>query len=315
MSQPPTADRADQRALNMLLAAIAMCGAGLSFDTILVVKITAFYRITDADFGMLLGLSCFLMALASGPWGYLADRRPRLQLIRLSQGLVALSLLGSAAAFVFDLRYGFFVAVKILAGLGLAGVGPVATSAVMDTVPHEKRGAAFGWVGVAWALGGAGGMLLPAVCMALHATLGLTYFLGAAVLIAFPAGLYLVREPRRGVHDQALQEAVGAGAEYNYAINPADLKPLFANPTSLLLIAATLCFQFPIQTIAIWFVTFLMRNHNATEFIATQLMFIAYIGQPVVPLAQLRPAYDLRQLFPLRLRPRPDHGQPGGQPA
>ena len=45
-------DKADRRALLMLLASICMCGAAIGFETPLVVKITEFYHITDSDFGI-----------------------------------------------------------------------------------------------------------------------------------------------------------------------------------------------------------------------------------------------------------------------
>ena len=77
----------------MLLASIVMAGAGLSFESPLVVKITGFYQITDSDFGFLLALTTLLIAVASAPWGYWADKYQRIRLILVSQGIIAASML------------------------------------------------------------------------------------------------------------------------------------------------------------------------------------------------------------------------------
>ncbi len=264
-----------------LLAAIVSAGAGISYETALVVKITAFYSVTDRAFGVLLGVTTLVMALAAGPWGFWADRHARVRLIKLAQGIAAASMLAAGLGLELRLPYGFFFAVKLLSGIGLGGIGLVATSAVMDTVPREKRGAAFGWAGVSWVAGGAIGLLMPSVCMLLKLSLGVTYFLGGGVGFLFLAALFFVEEPRRGAQDEALRDSVGAGkAEYDYRIRFSDLKMLLLKPANLILLMAVLLFQFPAQVLVVWFVTFLMRNHGLNEFIATQLMFLAFLGQP-----------------------------------
>ena len=281
MSSIADLERSDRRALAMLLATIVMAGAELSFDTALVVKITAFFGIDDRDFGLLLALTTMAMAAASPPWGYWADKYRRIKLIQLSQGIIAASTILSGLCLVWNLPYSVFFVIKVVSGLGLAGLGPVATSAVMDTVPLAKRGAVFGWVGVAWALGGAVGMLMPALCMSARIGLGVTYLLAAAIALAFTAALGAVREPRRGAQDEALLSSVGAGkAEYRNRIRFSDLKPLLLRPINLLLVAAIFFFQFPIQALAVWFITFMMRNHGLNELIATQFLFLAFLGQP-----------------------------------
>jgi len=273
--------KSDIRALLMLLASIYMAGAALSFDTPLVVKITAFYGITDSDFGFLLALTTFVIAISSAPWGYLADKYQRVKLIRISQGIIAVSMLLAGICLQWKLPYPVFFAVKLLSGVGLASAGSVSTSAVMDTVPLSKRGAAFGWVGVGWVLGGAGGMLMPSVCMLLKLSLGVTFLIGAAPGIAFTAALFFVKEPKRGAQDEALKDLVGTGkAEYTHHIQFSDIKTLLSRPTNILLMFAVMFFQFPGQVLAVWFVTFLMRNHGLDEFAATMLMFLAFVGQP-----------------------------------
>lgn len=274
-------EKSDRRALSMLLASIFMTGAALSYDAPLIVKITGFYGIADADYGFLLGITTFVFAIASAPWGYWADKYPRIKLILISQAIIAAGMAAIAICFLFNLPYRVFFVIRVLSGIGLAGVGSVAASAVMDTVPLSKRGAVFGWVGIGWVLGGAGGMLLPSVCMLLKISLGVTFLIAAINGVIFTILLFFVKEPRRGAHDEALQKSVGEGAAYTHTIKLSDLKSILWRPMSALLILAMIFFQFPPQVLAIWFITFLQRNHNLSEFIATQIMFLAFIGQPI----------------------------------
>jgi len=282
MSPEANAQKSDTRGLLMLLWSIIMAGAQVSFEIPLVVKITEFYKITDADFGLLLGLTTFFMAAATAPWGYAADKYQRIKLILISQAIIAASLVLAGVCFELRLPYAVFFALKLLCGIGMAGIGPVATSAVIDTVPLVKRGAAFGWVGVAWVMGGAFGMLLPAACMSLHLSLGVTFFIGGIIGTAFTFALFFVKEPKRGAQDEALKDFVGADkAEYGHRIRLSDLKALLKKPANILLVFAMLFFQFPQQAITLWFITFLMRNHGLKEFIATQLMFLTFLGMPI----------------------------------
>jgi len=281
MTPEPNAEKSDFRGLLILLASINMAGAGISFEIPLVVKITGFYKITDSGFGVLLGLTTFVMAVAGVPWGYWADKYKRIRLIMLSQAIISASIILSGLCLALELPYEVFFAVKLLSGVGLAGIGPVATSAVIDTVPLEKRGAAFGWVGVSWVSGGAAGMLLPALCMLLKLSLGATFLIGGFASLGFLAALFFVEEPKRGSRDQALKDLGGTGpVEYGHRIQASELKALLTRPVNILLLFVMLFFQFPQQVTSVWFVTFLIRNHGLSEFIATQLMFLAFLGMP-----------------------------------
>jgi len=281
MSPQPNPEKADTRGLLILLAAIYMAGAGISFEVPLVVKITGFYKITDSEFGLLLGLTTLIGAVSGMPWGYWADKYRRIRLIIISQAIISACIIISGLCLALQLPYPVFFAVQLFSGVGLAGIGPVATSAVIDTVPLEKRGAAFGWVGVAWVVGGAGGMLVPALCMLLKLGLGATFLIMGSSTLIFLAALFFVEEPKRGSQDQALKEYMaGEGVDYTHHIQFSDLKVLLKKPVNILLVFAMLFFQFPQQVISVWFVTFLMRNHNLSEFIATQFMFLAFLGMP-----------------------------------
>lgn len=274
-------ERSMRDTLFMLLGSIGYISAMISFEAPLVVKLTQFFAITDSDLGLLLALTTAIMAVVGLPWGYAADKFPRNRLLCLSLAITTLSMFSSALCLYMRLPYAVYFALKLLAGFGLAGVSPIAMSAVMDTVPAPKRAVAMGWVGVAFAVGAGAGMFLGSICMRLGLSLGFAYLLGALLGLGFCLWPLAVSEPRRGCQDEALQAALATGAaEYAHSITPRDIKVILSKPFNLWMFLITVFIQFPIQMISIWLVTSLMRQHGLNELNATLLMTIVCIGQP-----------------------------------
>ena len=258
-------NRANLRTYFILMIAMGISGAGYNFDVPLVVKITGFYNISDGVFGLMLGLTTMVMAATSAPWGYWADRHRRVNLMKISIGIIFTCALLVGACLQCGLPFRVFFIVKLLSGLGFAGVLPIAYSAVMDSIPLRQRGTAFGWIGLAYAGGGALGMLIASGCMQINLSLGSAYLLSAAVEGTLLLALFSMKEPRRGSQDEALQDAVGLGkGEYSHHLELGDLKELMRKPINLLLCAAAVFFNFPPAVLTIWFITFLMRNHGLT---------------------------------------------------
>ena len=275
-------DRSMLYTMLMIFFSICFISAVTCFEAPLIVKLTSFYRITDSDLGLLLALTTALMALAGIPWGYWADKYSRTRLLSLSLAITTLSMFGSALCLNLHLSYSVYFAFKLLAGLGLAGAGPIAMSAVMDTVSAEKRAAAMGLIGVAYASGAAVGMFLGSICLRLGMSLGFAYFIGALPGILYSLWPLLAKEPRRGSQDEALRETVGSGqAEYLHHITLSDFKVLFSKPVNLQMLIITFFIQFPLQVISVWLVTSLMRQHGLNELNATTLMIVVGLGQPV----------------------------------
>ncbi len=275
-------ESSDTTTLLVLLAAIFLVSGALAYEVALVVKITEFFGITDGDFGFLLAMTTIVLAVTTVPWGYCADKYSRIKLIVASASIVSVCMFIAGICFELNLPYWVFFATKLVSGIGMAGVGPVATSAVIDTVSLPKRGAAFGWVGVAWTMGGAGGIFLPSICMGLNLGIGTTFFVGSFLGLIAVILLLFVKEPRRGSRDEALKDTVGAeGADYDYKIKLSDITKLLAKPMNLLLLGAVLLAHFPFQVLGIWFMTFLMRNHGLPEVYAMPLTFLAFAGQPL----------------------------------
>ena len=231
--------------LLMILGSIFYISSAINFEATLIVKLTHLYRISDSNLGLLLGLTTVIMAAGGIPWGYWADKYPRNRLLSFSLAITALSMFTSAVGLYLQLPYAVYFVFKLLAGLGLAGVGPIALSAIMDTIPAQKRAAAMGWVGVAYAIGAGSGMFLSSICMQLGLGLGFAYLLSAILGLFFSLWPLLVREPRRGSQDEALKDAFVTGREeYRHHITLMDFKVIFSKPINLQLLALNIFIQF-----------------------------------------------------------------------
>ena len=80
--------------------------------------------------------------------GSLADRYGRRQVYL---GCIALFAVGSVVAIAAP-SYPVFLAARAIQALGAGGIFPVATAAIGDVVPRERRGAALGMVAATWGL-------------------------------------------------------------------------------------------------------------------------------------------------------------------
>lgn len=160
--------------------------------------------LTDAQLSLVQGLAAAIpIAILSIPIGWLVDRSSRVRL------LIAMSLIWTAGTFLTVIAESFttlFFA-RMLAGLGAAGVLPVAISIAADLSPPEQRGRsllilsfgkivgnglAFALAGVALGLFAAGGAYAAAMIpwRGVHLAFGI-----AAALLIVP--LFFLREPAR----------------------------------------------------------------------------------------------------------------------
>jgi MFS family permease len=111
--------------------------------------------------GLVVGSLAFAAAVAQPALGPLSDRRGRRLLVVVGSALMALSIAGYAVATTLPV----LVALRLLTGVGEAGVFVGAATAVNDLAPPERRGEAVSYFSVAVYGGLAAGPLIGEILL------------------------------------------------------------------------------------------------------------------------------------------------------
>ncbi|OEH79047.1 major facilitator family protein [Cyclospora cayetanensis] len=151
------------------------------------------------DLGSLVFYQSASQAIAGLIWGVLADRSSRVQLLSLGcagWGIVSI-FLGSSTAFWQ------FALLKVLNGIAMASIGPVAQSLIADLFPPTMRGEHYGWLQLFLCAGCIMGAMIGGSVANITAIEGVKgwrlAFFSAGVLSLFVASLVqlLAKEPPR----------------------------------------------------------------------------------------------------------------------
>jgi MFS family permease len=106
------------------------------------------FGVATGDLAWIFNVYLLVTVVAISIAGVMADRHGRRPVYI---ACVALFALGSILAIAAP-SYGFFLLARALQALGAGGIFPVATAAIGDVVPADKRGAALGLVAATWGL-------------------------------------------------------------------------------------------------------------------------------------------------------------------
>jgi MFS family permease len=107
-------------------------------------------HITNSDIGLLVGVSCVVAAIASLPFGVIADRFRRTRVLGLSIVLWGVCMIWSAMVDSF----GHLMISRLALGVVTASAGPVIASMLGDWFPSAERGRIFSYVLTGELLGG-----------------------------------------------------------------------------------------------------------------------------------------------------------------
>jgi MFS family permease len=149
-------------------------------------------HISNADLGLLVGVTCVVAAIASLPFGVLADRINRTTTLGLSIVIWGGCMVWSA----FVGSFGHLIVSRLFLGIATASAGPVIASMLGDWFPSAERGRIYSYVLTGELLGGGVGFAITGDVSALSWRLSF-------ILLAIPA-FYLawlvlkLPEPVRG---------------------------------------------------------------------------------------------------------------------
>ena len=235
MSTKPTPLNAQQIRLLAVLALINFVNFAARQAVVpLVPLLRDHLHVTDAQLGSMQTWLLVVLALASIPFGFLADRFSRKSIIAI--GICSWSVASFAGGLFTTLSY--FLIARAMVGLGEAAYAPAAQSMISGAFPEQERARAQAVFALGMLLGGAAGQALGGV-LGQHYGWQATLFV-VAVLGIFP-GLALIgiEEPPRGPRSEVVP-----------------IMRLLSVPAFVSMIAAGMCITFSIVSLTSWGVDF-----------------------------------------------------------
>ena len=183
------------RIILLLAAVLALSSADASTVGASATQLREALHITNTDIGLLVSVTSLVAAVASLPFGVLADRVNRTRTLGLAILLWGAAMLWSATASSF----GDLLLARLALGGVTAAAGPFVASLVGDYFPSSERGRVYGFI-LAGELVGAG------VGFAVTGDIAALSWQAALVVLALPAFVLawlVVRlpEPPRGARD------------------------------------------------------------------------------------------------------------------
>jgi len=248
-----------------LLAVLALVNFVNFADRQVVVPLLPLLRqqmgVTDSQLGSLQTWLLVVLAVASIPSGFLADRFSQTRII--VGGVVFWSLATIACGFAPT--YLILVVARSLIGVGEAAYAPAAQSMISDSFPQERRAMAQSVFASGMLLGGAAGLAVGGVIGAAHGWKYTFIFVGLFCLIPGVFALKLQEPPRR-----PRSEVV-------------PLKTLLSVPAYLAMIAAGTFITFASVSLLYWGVDFAVTYkgfslHQASESLAAVALLSLVFG-------------------------------------
>ena len=200
------------RVIVLLASVLALSSADASTVGASATPLRHALHITNTDIGLLVTVTSLVAAIASLPFGVLADRVRRTWILGAAIVLWGAAMIWSATVSSF----GELLLARLFLGAVTAAAGPMVASLVGDYFPAYERGRIYGYI-LAGELAGAG------IGFAVTGDIATLSFRAAFVLLALPAFVlawlvFRLPEPRRGgrdalVHPEARPEDHQPGEE------------------------------------------------------------------------------------------------------
>ncbi|HVU79090.1 MAG TPA: MFS transporter [Gaiellaceae bacterium] len=192
-------------------------------------------HINNTDIGLLVSVTSLVAAVASLPFGMLADRVRRTKTLAIAIAFWSVAMVWSATVSNFQ----ELLLTRLALGAVTAAAGPLVASLVGDYFPSEERGRVYGWV-LAGELVGAG------VGFAVTGDIAALSWRAAFFILAIPAVVLAVfvwqmPEPKRGgsSHHEPHQATDAQRLARERGIEPDEGLVLDGDPRRMGIIAAT----------------------------------------------------------------------------
>jgi len=202
-------------------------------------------QLTDTQLGLLGSAFSVVLALATVPLGWLADRWMRKWVIAIGVGLWSLATAAGAVASSFH----ELLISRALVGIGEATYAPAANALIAEDYPKERLARAISIFNLGMIAGSAGGLALGGVIAAKFGWRASLLIVGLPGLVLALCAL-LVHERRRRVHGQW--------------VVPVDLSPraIFARPALFAIFGGGTLVTFFVWGLLFWMQPFMVQYHH-----------------------------------------------------
>ncbi|WXG47279.1 MAG: MFS transporter [Candidatus Atabeyarchaeum deiterrae] len=182
--------------------------------------------------GTITGIRSFLQAATTPMWGWWNDKHSRKRV--LAFGCFFWSIFTILTA--ISVTYVDMLIWRSITGIGLAVIIPTTSSLIADYIAPEKRGKAYGWLGLTGVLGAVVGTVY-ATAIGDSVIMGITgwrfVFLtwGALSIIIGVTILAVAKDPLRGEMEPELMKVLTAQKAEKYKVKRSDFKKILSNKT------------------------------------------------------------------------------------
>ena len=214
------------------------------------------FSLNPGQLGMITAIRSLLQAISTPFWGWMADKYSRKKLLALGAALwgVLTILVGLATSYHEILIF------RALNGLALAVIIPTSYSLIADYFPENKRGKAFGWIGLTGVLGAIFGTIF-ATTISGAKPFGISgwrfafFVIGILSILLSILVLLLAKDPVRGAMDSELK-GFAEQISGEYTIQWKQVKKILTNKTFLFILSQGMIGSIPWNAIAfmiLWF--------------------------------------------------------------
>lgn len=238
------------------------------------------FGIDKFQMGLISSIFIFIGAAATIFWGVVADKSSRKKMLVF--GVLAGEIPCLLTAFAKSYEQLLFI--RAFTGIGIGVMIPISNSLIGDYFSPKKRGAALSWFGVAAALGGLLGVFFAGnLGDLLHWSDSqrwrLPFILAASPnLLLAPLFYFLAYEPKRGLGEPELREALKEKSVETQESGWEKAKDIFSLKTNLVAFAQGIFGCVPWGVLPAWLITYLTENKGFSISSATIVYMLLGLG-------------------------------------
>ena len=229
------------------------------------------FHVSEPEIGLVSSAFVATSSVITIVWGLLSDIVSRKKLLLI--GVLAGELPCFLTSFVQN--YWQLLALRILTGIGIGSIIPVAYTLISDLFEEEKRGKGYGLIATSFGFGTLFGMVLAGLIPSWR----LPFIIVSLPNFVLAPLFYIVfKEPIRGSGDKVVREAYEKGIIYNYRLSIDAIKKSFKTITNILIFAQGAVGTMPWGVLLYWLVSFFIVVRGMTKETATMILLLIGIA-------------------------------------